>query len=187
MTERHGGMIVLSYPRSDSNRHWTVFETVASANWATGACNPNDTARPEGPDVRSEPARSDGSEQRRRVQGTDGVHILSAVSKRSITRKLAKTSRRLTSLRAELGTIDEQARMMRDEADDMAVRAIVAANSGVSTRCAASAGTRRGAPQEPRASGGRDGRARTASGRTPRRVERRELTSHQGSSARLAL
>ncbi|MGB3734357.1 MAG: hypothetical protein WA964_05335 [Ilumatobacter sp.] len=66
------------------------------------------------------------------MQGTDGVHILSAVSKRSITRKLAKTSRRLTSLRAELGTIDEQARMMRDEADDMAVRAIVAANSGVS-------------------------------------------------------
>ena len=26
------------YPGSDLNRHWTVFETVASANWATGAC-----------------------------------------------------------------------------------------------------------------------------------------------------
>jgi hypothetical protein len=25
-------------PNSDSNRDWTVFETVASANWATGAC-----------------------------------------------------------------------------------------------------------------------------------------------------
>ena len=24
-------------PNSDSNRDWTVFETVASANWATGA------------------------------------------------------------------------------------------------------------------------------------------------------
>ena len=24
-------------PGSDSNRHWTVFETVASADWATGA------------------------------------------------------------------------------------------------------------------------------------------------------
>ena len=54
------------------------------------------------------------------------------VSKRSITRKLAKNSKRLTSLRAELGTIDEQARMLGDEAEDMAVRAIVAENTGVS-------------------------------------------------------
>lgn len=27
----------LPCPRSDSNRHWTGFESVASANWATGA------------------------------------------------------------------------------------------------------------------------------------------------------
>ncbi|MEP1123782.1 MAG: hypothetical protein ABJH68_07830 [Ilumatobacter sp.] len=54
------------------------------------------------------------------------------MSKRSITRKLAKDSKRLASLRAELGTIDEQARMLRDEADDMAVRAIVADDTGVS-------------------------------------------------------
>ncbi len=54
------------------------------------------------------------------------------VSKRSITRKLAKASKRLTALSAELGTIDEQARMLRDEAEDMAVRAIVAENTGVS-------------------------------------------------------
>ena len=54
------------------------------------------------------------------------------VSKRSITRKLAKNSKRLMSLRAELGTIDEQARMLRDEAEEMALRAIVAGNTGVS-------------------------------------------------------
>lgn len=90
------------YPRSDSNRHWTVFETVASANWATGACTTNDTAP-----------------------------TLRCVSKRSITRKLSKASKRLTSLRAELGTIDEQARHLRDDAEDMAVRAIVAENTGV--------------------------------------------------------
>jgi ABC-type phosphate transport system auxiliary subunit len=54
------------------------------------------------------------------------------VSKQSITRKLAKNSKRLTSLRAELGTIDEQARHLRDDAEDMALRAIVAGNTGVS-------------------------------------------------------
>lgn len=54
------------------------------------------------------------------------------MSKRSITRKLAKTSKRLTSLRGELGTIDEQARHLRDDADDMAVRAMVADDTGVS-------------------------------------------------------
>lgn len=36
------------------------------------------------------------------------------------------------SLRAELGTIDEQARMLGDEAEEMTVRAIVAENTGVS-------------------------------------------------------
>ncbi len=53
------------------------------------------------------------------------------MSKRSITKKLAKISKRLTSLRADLGTIDEQARHLRDDAEDMAVRAIVADNTGV--------------------------------------------------------
>ena len=53
------------------------------------------------------------------------------MSKRSITRKLAKTSKRLTALRAELEAIEEQARHLRDDADDMAVRAIVAENTGV--------------------------------------------------------
>ena len=35
------------------------------------------------------------------------------------------------SLRAELGTIDEQARHLRDDAEDMAVRAVVADDTGV--------------------------------------------------------
>ncbi len=56
---------------------------------------------------------------------------MSGVSKRSTTRKLAKNSKRLTSLRAELGTIDEQARMLAEEAEDMKVRAIVAENTAV--------------------------------------------------------
>ena len=64
----------------------------------------------------------------RRSSGSTIGHV----SKRSITRKLARTSKRLTSLRDELGTIDEQARHLRDDADDMAVRAIVADDTGVS-------------------------------------------------------
>ena len=102
---------LLLYPRSDSNRHWTVFETVASANWATGACNHHDIAR----------------RRRCAVPST-----MADVSKRSITRKLAKNATRLTSLRSELGTIEEQTRMLGDEAEDMALRAIVAENTGVS-------------------------------------------------------
>ena len=61
-----------------------------------------------------------------------GAFYDGGVSKRSITRKLANNSKRLMSLRAELGTIDEQARMLGAEADEMAVRAIVAENTGVS-------------------------------------------------------
>jgi len=51
------------------------------------------------------------------------------VSKRSIQRKLTKTSKRLTGLRAELVAVDEQLRSLRDDADDTAVRAMVADNT----------------------------------------------------------
>jgi len=51
------------------------------------------------------------------------------VSKRSIQRKLTKTSKRLTGLRAELVAVDEQLRSLRDDADDTAIRAIVAENT----------------------------------------------------------
>lgn len=54
------------------------------------------------------------------------------VSKRSITRKLAKTSKRLTSLRNELEAIQEQARYLRDDAEDMDIRAVVADNTAAS-------------------------------------------------------
>lgn len=57
---------------------------------------------------------------------------LDQVSKRSITRKLAKTSKRLTSLRRELEAIQEQARYLRDDAEDMEVRAVVADNTAAS-------------------------------------------------------
>jgi hypothetical protein len=53
------------------------------------------------------------------------------VSKRSIKRKLAKTSSRLTTLRAELTAVEEQMRYLADDADDSAVRAMVADNTAV--------------------------------------------------------
>ncbi|MFK7918972.1 MAG: hypothetical protein AB8G14_12920 [Ilumatobacter sp.] len=54
------------------------------------------------------------------------------MSKRSITRKLAKNSKRLAALRGDLEAIQEQARFLRDDAEDMEVRAVVADNTGVS-------------------------------------------------------
>jgi hypothetical protein len=53
------------------------------------------------------------------------------VSKRSIKRKLTKTSSRLTSLRAELIAVDEQTLYLREDADDSATRALVAENTAV--------------------------------------------------------
>lgn len=53
------------------------------------------------------------------------------MSKRSIKRKLAKTSSRLTSLRAELTAVEEQMRYLADDAEDSAVRALVAENTAV--------------------------------------------------------
>lgn len=58
--------------------------------------------------------------------------MMGAMSKRSIQRKLAKTSSRLTALRTELSVIDEQMRSLDDDAQDAATRAIVADNTGVS-------------------------------------------------------
>jgi len=55
---------------------------------------------------------------------------MSTMSKRSIQRKLAKTSSRLTSLRSELSVIDEQLGYLDDDAQDAATRAIVADNTG---------------------------------------------------------
>lgn len=57
---------------------------------------------------------------------------LPQVSKRSITRKLAKNSKRLVSLRNELEAVQEQARYLRDDAEDMEVRAVVADNTAAS-------------------------------------------------------
>ena len=51
------------------------------------------------------------------------------VSKRSIKRKLAKTSSRLSALRGELTAVEEQMRYLADDADDTAVRALVAENT----------------------------------------------------------
>jgi predicted nucleic acid-binding Zn-ribbon protein len=51
------------------------------------------------------------------------------VSKRSIKRKLAKTSSRLTALRAELTAVEEQMRYLDDDAEDSAIRAMVADNT----------------------------------------------------------
>ena len=51
------------------------------------------------------------------------------MSKRSIKRKLAKTSSRLTALRAELVAVEEQMRYLADDAEDSAIRALVADNT----------------------------------------------------------
>lgn len=53
------------------------------------------------------------------------------MSKRSIQRKLTKTSKRLSGLRAELVAVDEQLRSLRADADDTAIRAMVAENTAV--------------------------------------------------------
>ena len=50
--------------------------------------------------------------------------------RRSIERRLRQTSGRLRSLRDELRVIDEQLVQLRDEAEDMGVRALVAETSG---------------------------------------------------------
>ena len=57
------------------------------------------------------------------------MRTLRDVSKRSITRKLRKTSSRLAALRAELSIIEEQARYLGDDAADTATRAVVAENT----------------------------------------------------------
>ena len=54
---------------------------------------------------------------------------MSFVGSRSIERKLSKTGSRLSALRREIDTIDEQLRSLADDADDSAVRALVAENS----------------------------------------------------------
>lgn len=54
------------------------------------------------------------------------------MSNRSIKRKLAKTTSRLTALRADLAVIDEQLRSLDDDADDAATRAIVSDNTAAS-------------------------------------------------------
>ncbi|NND76474.1 MAG: hypothetical protein HKN44_15865 [Ilumatobacter sp.] len=47
-------------------------------------------------------------------------------------RRLAKVGSRLKSLRAELAVIDEQLRHLGDDADDQAIRALVAETAGSS-------------------------------------------------------
>jgi hypothetical protein len=51
------------------------------------------------------------------------------VSRRSIERKLRQVSSRLRALREELRIADEQLAHLRDEADDMSIRAMVAETS----------------------------------------------------------
>jgi len=51
------------------------------------------------------------------------------MSKRSIKRKLAKSTSRLTALRADLSVIDEQMRSLDEDAQDTATRAVVADNT----------------------------------------------------------
>ncbi|WP_040493086.1 hypothetical protein [Ilumatobacter nonamiensis] len=51
------------------------------------------------------------------------------MSKRSIKRKLTKTTSRLTALRSELSVIDEQMRSLDDDAQEAATRAVVADNT----------------------------------------------------------
>jgi chromosome segregation ATPase len=51
------------------------------------------------------------------------------VSRRSIERKLRQVGSRLRSLRDELRIADEQFAQLRDEADDMTIRAMVAETS----------------------------------------------------------
>ncbi len=50
---------------------------------------------------------------------------------RGIERQLKKTSKRLVSLRGELGIVDEQLLQLRDEASDAELRAIVSETPGV--------------------------------------------------------
>lgn len=47
-----------------------------------------------------------------------------------IKRRLASTAARLKSLRAEIAVADEQIRHLRDDADDVATRALVSDNTG---------------------------------------------------------
>jgi uncharacterized coiled-coil DUF342 family protein len=54
------------------------------------------------------------------------------MSARSIKRKLAKTSSRLTKLRDELVVVDEQLRYLDDDAQEHALRAVVAENTAAS-------------------------------------------------------
>ncbi len=108
-----------------------MFETVASANWATGACSPDDTGCAGVTPPRPPSDKLVVLVQNQNDKLAEAWRTIAAVSKRSITKKLGKISRRLTSLRADLGTIDEQTRHLRDDADDMAVEAIVADNTGV--------------------------------------------------------
>jgi len=49
-----------------------------------------------------------------------------------VQRRLAQTSQRLTSLRAELRQIDEQLDFVADEADNQAIRALVSETPGAS-------------------------------------------------------
>lgn len=62
-----------------------------------------------------------------------------SMSNRSIKRKLAKTTSRLTVLRTDLSVIDEQMRSLDDDAQDAATRAVVADNTAA-TREAREAG-----------------------------------------------
>jgi 3-deoxy-D-manno-octulosonate 8-phosphate phosphatase KdsC-like HAD superfamily phosphatase len=49
-----------------------------------------------------------------------------------LERRLSKVSTRLRSLRAELAVIDEQLTHLGDDADDQAIRALVAETAGAS-------------------------------------------------------
>ena len=56
------------------------------------------------------------------------IHTLPVMGKRSVERRLRKTSSRLRTLRDELGVIDEQLVHLVDDAEEKSLRALVAEN-----------------------------------------------------------
>ncbi len=61
-----------------------------------------------------------------------GARIVRCVGSRAIKRKLARTSSRLSALRRDLAVIDEQRGHLAADADDHAIRAMVAENTAAS-------------------------------------------------------
>jgi len=57
--------------------------------------------------------------------GTQVTHTLSPMGQRALERKLHKASARLKDLREELRVVDDQLAALADDADELALRALV--------------------------------------------------------------